>query len=74
MSYVKRMIKSKRGLSMMILVLSTLVIGLSYGTFIITTDKYKTSELLIGELNYGIKIEEDEPKISNIKANKVTIH
>ena len=73
MSYVKRMIKSKRGLSMMILVLSTLVIGLSYGTFIITTDKYKTSELLIGELNYGIKIEEDEPKISNINANNVTI-
>ncbi len=38
-SYLKSKLKTKKGLMCSILVLSTLVIGISYGTFVIKYDK-----------------------------------
>ena len=56
MKYIKRKLKTKVGMFTGILILTSIVIGLSYGTFVITTDKYKASEMLISNLTYGIEI------------------
>ncbi len=73
MKNLKKLIKTKKGLTLTIMLLLTSIIGISYGTFVITTNKYKASELLISELNYGITIEEDETKISTISNNEIEI-
>ena len=64
--------KTKTGMLITLGVVFTLVLGLSYATFIFTTGKYKASELLIGKLNYGISIKEDG-QTSTINSNVVTI-
>ena len=56
MNYLKRKLKTTKGILTIITILSLSVIGLSYGTFIITTNKYKASELLISNLMYAINI------------------
>ncbi len=65
-------LKTKTGMLITLGVVFTLVLGLSYATFIFTTGKYKASELLIGKLNYGISIKEDG-QTSTINSNVVTI-
>ena len=65
-------LKTKTGMIITLGVVFTLVLGLSYATFIFTTGKYKASELLIGKLNYGISIKEDG-QTSTINSNVVTI-
>ena len=65
-------LKTKTGMLITLGVVFTLVLGLSYATFIFTTGKYKASELLIGKLNYGISIKEDG-STSTINSNVVTI-
>ncbi len=69
---IKRIFNSKTRLGIAIIVILMLVMGLSYGTFLITTDNYKVSELLIAELNYGIKIEEDSGQACTVSETKVT--
>ena len=64
--------KTKTGMLITLGVIFTIVLGLSYATFIFTTGKYKASELLIGKLNYGISIKEDG-QTSTINSNVVTI-
>ena len=64
--------RTKSGLLIILGLTFTLVLGLSYATFIFTTGKYKASELLIGKLNYGISIKEDG-QTSTINSNVVTI-
>ena len=64
--------RTKSGLLILLGLAFTLVLGLSYATFIFTTGKYKASELLIGKLNYGISIKEDV-QTSTINSNIVTI-
>ena len=64
--------KTKTGMLITLGVIFTIVLGLSYATFIFTTGKYKASELLIGKLNYGISIKEDGTS-STINSNVVTI-
>ena len=44
-------LKTKTGMLITLGVVFTIVLGLSYATFIFTTGKYKASELLIGKLN-----------------------
>ena len=65
-------LKTKTGMLITLGVVFTLVLGLSYATFIFTTGKYKASELLIGKLNYGISIKEDGTS-SIVNSNVVTI-
>ena len=67
-----RRFKTKTGMLITLGVIFTIVLGLSYATFIFTTGKYKASELLIGKLNYGISIKEDG-QTSTINSNVVTI-
>ena len=64
--------RTKSGLLILLGLAFTLVLGLSYATFIFTTGKYKASELLIGKLNYGISIKEDGTS-SIVNSNVVTI-
>ena len=53
--------------------MTCLVIGLSYGAFIFSTDKYRSSELLISKLNYSIDIQEDGSNKSTINGSSVTV-
>ena len=43
-------------MAVVVLILFSLVIGLSYGTFIFTTNSYRSTEMLVGNLTYGIEI------------------
>ena len=65
--------KNKKGMIYAILLMTCLVIGLSYGAFIFSTDKYRSSELLISKLNYSIDIQEDGSSKSTINGTSVTV-
>ena len=69
---IKR-IKTKYGVFLSILVLFSVVVTLSYSAFIFSTDKYRSTELLISKLNYGITITEDKTNLSSISGSKVTV-
>ncbi len=70
---IKTKLRTKKGITCLTLILTTLVLGLSYGAFVITSSKYKASEMLISELMYGITITEDTTSTSTISGNTVTI-
>ena len=65
--------KNKKGMIYGVLLMTCLVIGLSYGAFIFSTDKYRSSELLISKLNYSIDITEDGSSKSTINGSSVTV-
>ena len=65
--------KNKKGMIYGVLLMTCLVIGLSYGAFIFSTDKYRSSELLISKLNYSIVIQEDGSSKSTINGSSVTV-
>ena len=65
--------KNKKGMIYGVLLMTCLVIGLSYGAFIFSTDKYRSSELLISKLNYSIDIQEDGSDKSTINGTSVTV-
>ena len=69
---IKRL-KTKYGVFLSILVLFSIVVILSYSAFIFSTDKYRSTELLISKLNYGITITEDKTNLSSISGSKVTV-
>ena len=69
---IKR-IKTKYGVFLSILVLFSVVVTLSYSAFIFSTGKYRSTELLISKLNYGITITEDKTNLSSISGSKVTV-
>ena len=66
-------LKTKYGVFLSILVLFSIVVILSYSAFIFSTDKYRSTELLISKLNYGITITEDKTNLSSISGSKVTV-
>ena len=68
-----RRLKTKYGVFLSILVLFSVVVTLSYSAFIFSTDKYRSTELLISKLNYGITITEDKTNLSSISGSKVTV-
>ena len=65
--------KNKKEMIYGVLLMTCLVIGLSYGAFIFSTDKYRSSELLISKLNYSIDIQEDGSSKSTINGTSVTV-
>ena len=65
--------KNKKGMIYGVLLMTCLVIGLSYGAFIFSTDKYRSSELLISKLNYSIDIQEDGSNKASINGTNVTV-
>ena len=68
-----RKLKTKYGVFLSILVLFSVVVTLSYSAFIFSTGKYRSTELLISKLNYGITITEDKTNLSSISGSKVTV-
>ena len=67
-----RRFKTKGGMFLGITILTSLVLTISYASFIFVTDGYKASNMLISNLMYGITIEE-EGSTSTITDNKVVI-
>ena len=49
-------LKTKSGMFLGIIVMFSLVVGLSYGTFIFSTGNYRSTSMLISNLLYGIDI------------------
>ena len=49
-------LKTKSGMFLGIIVMFSLVVGLSYGTFIFSTGNYRSTSMLISDLLYGIDI------------------
>ncbi len=49
-------LKTTKGMAIGILVLFSLVLGLSYGTFIFSTGNYRSTSMLISDLLYGIEL------------------
>ena len=49
-------LKTTKGMALGILVLFSLVLGLSYGTFIFSTGNFRSTSMLISDLLYGIDI------------------
>ncbi len=49
-------LKTAKGMALSILVLFSLVLGLSYGTFIFSTGNYRSTSMLISDLLYGIEL------------------
>ena len=64
--------RTKSGLLILLGLAFTLVLGLSYATFIFTTGNYRSTELLIGKLNYGISIKEDGTT-STVSGSNITV-
>ncbi len=67
-----RRFKTKGGMFLGITILTSLVLTISYASFIFITDGYKASNMLISNLMYGITIEE-EGSTSTITDNKVVM-
>ena len=65
-------LKTKTGMLYAILLLSSVVIGLSYGAFIFVSNSYKATDLLTGNLMYGIEITSTGGE-ETINATKVTL-
>ena len=61
-----------------IVVLSIMLLSVSYGIFVITSSDYKASELMVGNLLYGISIHDtDEQTLSNpvtVEAGETTLY
>ena len=49
-------LKTKSGMFFGIIVMFSIVVGLSYGTFIFSTGNYRSTSLLISDLLYGIEL------------------
>ena len=50
-------------------IMFTLVLGLSYGTFIYTSDSYRATEMLVSNLSYGIDITASDATVSGKTVN-----
>ena len=68
-------LKSKKVIIVSIMILLTSVLTLSYASFVITSNDYKASELLVSELSYSLTIYEEgrnTPLNGNIKISPNT--
>ena len=68
-------LKSKKVIIVSIMILLTSVLSLSYASFVVTTNDYKASELLVSELSYSLTIYEEgrnTPLNGNIKISPNT--
>ena len=58
------MFKMIKRMSFVIGIILVLVLGFSYGTFIYTSDSYRTTEMLVSNLTYGIDITASDATVS----------
>ena len=68
-------LKSKKVIIVSIMIMLTCILTLSYASFVVTTDDYKASELLVSELSYSLTIYEEgsnTPMSGNIRISPNT--
>ena len=70
--YVKQKIKSKRFMFGFVVLMLSIITGFSYAIFMISTEKYKASEMYIANLIYGISIESIDEN-STVNGKEVTV-
>ena len=70
--YLKRKRRSKRFMFGFVLFMLSMITGLSYSVFMISTEKYRVSEMFIANLLYGINITDDDNTIA-INGKQVTV-
>ena len=58
------MFKMIKRMSFVICIILVLILSFSYGTFIYTSDSYRTTEMLVSNLTYGIDITSSDATIS----------
>ena len=70
--YLKLKRKSKRFMFSFVVFMLSIITGFSYAIFMISTDKYRVSEMFIANLMYGINIS-DSDNTSTISGKEVTV-
>ena len=70
--YLKLKRKSKRFMFSFVVFMLSIITGFSYAVFMISTDKYRVSEMFIANLIYGINIS-DSDNTSTISGKEVTV-
>ena len=70
--YLKLKRKSKRFMFGFVVFMLSIITGFSYAVFMISTDKYRVSEMFIANLMYGINIS-DSDNTSTISGKQVTV-
>ena len=70
--YLKLKRKSKRFMFSFVVFMLSIITGFSYAIFMISTDKYRVSEMFIANLMYGINIS-DSDNTSSISGKEVTV-
>ena len=63
------MLRMIKGMSFIVGVVLVLILGFSYGTFIYTSDSYRTTEMLVSNLTYGIDITSSDATVSGKTVN-----
>ena len=62
----------KRSFIIITSIVLSIVLGLTYATFIVSTSEYNVAEMMISNLVYGIEVLPTEPN-QNINGKKVTV-
>ena len=70
--YLKRKRRSKRFMFGFVLFMLSMITGLSYSVFMISTEKYRVSEMFIANLLYGINLTDDDNTVA-INGKQVTV-
>ena len=70
--YIKQKMKSKRFMFGIIVMMLMVITSFSYAIFMISTEKYKASEMYIANLIYGISIESTDEN-STVNGKEVTV-
>ena len=70
--YVKVKRRSKRFVFSFVVFMLLVITSISYAIFMISTDKYRSSEMFISKLMYGINIESTDEK-STVNGKQVTV-
>ena len=70
--YLKLKRRSKRFMFGFVVLMLSIITGFSYAIFMISTDKYRVSEMFIANLMYGINVS-DSDNTSTINGKQVTV-
>ena len=70
--YLKLKIKSKRFMFGFVVCMLSIITGFSYAVFMVSTSKYRSSEMFIADLMYGINISSVE-NVTNINGKQITV-
>lgn len=70
--YIRLKMRSKRFMFGFVILMLSIITGFSYAIFMVSTGKYRASEMFIANLIYGINIT-DSDNTSTINGKQVTV-